>query len=923
MNRARHSPRLIFKATACSLLLMSLLAGCGKADDPAALIAEARQYQKKGDTKAAVIQLKNALQKNPEDAEARFLLGMIYIDTGDALSAEKELRKAATLGVTPDRVMPPLGKALMALGKYQEVLDQTANGPDNAETMALRGDALFAMGKRDDAKVAYQKALDRKPGLSPALIGLGKLASVSGDAAGAGKLADEAIAKNPGDGDGWMFRGDYLRNTGHPEEALKAYDEAVRLQPSSVNPIIARAGLRIGSRQFDAAKADIEAAKKIKPNGLIIYYTQALLDFTEGRNAAALESLQLVLKSAPEHMPSLLLAGAVQYALGSNEQAEQFLKKYLAVNPDNLYARKMLASVLLKNGQQDRAATVIADALKDAPQDPQLFMIAGESSLQNKDFAKATEYFEKANAIAPKVAMVHTALGMSKLAEGDNAKAMSELELAATLDNKTSKAGALLVMTQLRLKQYDKAMESVKALEKQQPNDPLVQNLKGGVYLGLKDMANARASFEKAVSLMPTYFPAVENLARMDLQDKQPEAAKKRFETLLAVDKKNVAAMTALAELSQASGNTAEATIWLEKAAAASPDLLPPSLRLIGHYLKTGNKDKALTLAQKLYAVNDINPDVLDLLGQSQAANGDKAGALITFKKLAASKPKSVIAQLRLASAHLAMQNEADAVLSLEKALVIQPDSLEAQVALIGINVRKGNFDGALKLARQVQKQREAQPVGWVLEGDLYMAQKNPGLALKAFEQGFSKVKSGPLQVKIHEAAVMAGKDKEADARVVQWLAANPADTVTRLYFASSLGARNQNKASIAQYETAAKSVPNNAAILNNLAYAYQQDKDDRALGVAEQAHKLAPTNPVVMDTLGWILVEKNGDARGLTLLKQAGAQVPGANDIHLHLAKGLIKAGDKAAARKELEPLAESKSFAHADEARDLLKAL
>jgi Tfp pilus assembly protein PilF len=50
---------------------------------------------------------------------------------------------------------------------------------------------------------------------------------------------------------------------------------------------------------------------------------------------------------------------------------------------------------------------------------------------------------------------------------------------------------------------------------------------------------------------------------------------------------------------------------------------------------------------------------------------------------------------------------------------------------------------------------------------------------------------------------------------------------------------------------------PNNPAALNNLAWAYQQEKDPRALGTAEQAFKLAGDNPGVLDTLGWMLVEQ------------------------------------------------------------------
>ncbi|MDB5936051.1 MAG: prsT, partial [Massilia sp.] len=50
----------------------------------------------------------------------------------------------------------------------------------------------------------------------------------------------------------------------------------------------------------------------------------------------------------------------------------------------------------------------------------------------------------------------------------------------------------------------------------------------------------------------------------------------------------------------------------------------------------------------------------------------------------------------------------------------------------------------------------------------------------------------------------------------------------------------------------------------------------------------------------------------------------PQARDIRYHMAMGLFKAGDKAAARKELETLvAGNMKFAQADEARALLKQL
>ncbi len=51
-------------------------------------------------------QLKNALQQEPNNREARFLIGVSYNETGDILSAEKELNRAIDLGMDTNKVYP-------------------------------------------------------------------------------------------------------------------------------------------------------------------------------------------------------------------------------------------------------------------------------------------------------------------------------------------------------------------------------------------------------------------------------------------------------------------------------------------------------------------------------------------------------------------------------------------------------------------------------------------------------------------------------------------------------------------------------------------------------------------------------------------------------------------------------------------------
>ena len=113
---------------------------------------------------------------------------------------------------------------------------------------------------------------------------------------------------------------------------------------------------------------------------------------------------------------------------------------------------------------------------------------------------------------------------------------------------------------------------------------------------------------------------------------------------------------------------------------------------------------------------------------------------------------------------------------------------------------------------------------------------------------------------------------------------------------------RGRYKDAIVHYDVLQQKLPDNILVLNNLAWAYAQMKDDRALATAERAYKLAPDNASVADTIGALLVERGDAARGMELLEKAVKAAPNVAEIHYHLAQGWVKKGDKSKARGELE---------------------
>ena len=265
------------------------------------------------------------------------------------------------------------------------------------------------------------------------------------------------------------------------------------------------------------------------------------------------------------------------------------------------------------------------------------------------------------------------------------------------------------------------------------------------------------------------------------------------------------------------------------------------------------------------------------------------------------------------------------ALQSLHKALKVAPNSLEAQRGIMMLELDAGRLPEALAVAREVQKQRPKEAIGYIFEGDAQVTKKAWADAATAYRAGLKQVPdASDLAVKLHAVLVLAGSPAEADKFAQSWLKDHAKDYRFRLYLAEQETASKDYAAAAKQYRVLLDAQPNNPSVLNNMAWVAGQMKDPKAIEYAEKANKLAPNQPALMDTLGVLLVDKGDNARGLELLKQAVALAPQAGQIRLNYAKSLIKAGQKSEARSELEQLAGlGDKFPAQAEVAELLKGL
>lgn len=891
-----------------ALMLALLLAACG--DKPETMLISAKDYLEKNDSKAAIIQIKNALQSNPNLPEARFLLGTTLLESGDPVGAELELRKALELKYAQDMVIPKLASAMLAQGQAKKLVDEFAKmelsqATAKASLQISLASAYAMQGKTENSLAALNAALLAEPGYAPALIAQARQKAVQRDFDGALSMAEEVIAKSPKNHDAWNLKGDILRFAKNKaDEALAAYRQAVEIKPDFLVGHAAVISVLLQQGNLTDAGTQIEKMKKFASQHPQTKYLEAQLAFQKNDFKSARDLVQQVLKVAPTNVQGLQLAGAVELQLNSPAQAEGYLIKAVQLAPELAFARRLLIMTYLRSGQPAKAMASLLPALNQDNVDPALLAVAGEVFLQNGDVKKAEEYFSRATKQDPKNAKNRTSLALIHLLGGQVDSAFGELQDIASTDTGTT-ADMALISVNLRQKEYDKALKAIDGLEKKQPDKPLAAHLRGRTLLDKSDSAGARKSFERALTIDPFYFPAVVSLAAMDVADKKPEDAKKRFEAVLAKDPKNSRAALALVEIAARSGATNEELAKLiSNAVAANPTDAAPHLLLIDFHLRNKDIRAASLSAQNAAAALPDSPEVLDALGRTQQQAGELNQAITSYNKLAGMQPLSPLPHLRLADAHVAGKNKNAAAQSLRKALEIKPDLLEAQRALIMLDLEDKKFQDALTTARTVQKQRTKEAVGYVLEGDINAVQKNWDSAATAYRVGLKQVNSPELAIKLHSTLSAAAKSAEADKFSTTWQKDNPKDAAFLFYLGDRAIARKDYGGAEKYYAAVIKLQPNNAIAYNNLAWVSGKLNRDGAIAFAEKANAMAANQPAFMDTLAELLSEKGDYAKAVVIQNKALAQQPQNGLFKLNLAKIHIKGGKKDLARKELDEL-------------------
>lgn len=907
MNKQKHPIR----TTSLGILLGGalVLAGCS-GESTQGLMEQAQKAVAANDSKAAVIQLKNVLQKDPKQVEARFLLGKLLLEGGDSAGAAIELQKARELGYEQEKLIPLLAKAKLQSGEADKVITDFAttklsNPAAQADLLVTLSNAYRARGRLPDARNAVKEALALQPANVAAQLLLIRTMASDKDFDGANERMDALLAAAPRSSEAYQLKAELLQFKGDADGALASYKQAIALDKRNVAAHSGVLWMLVAKKDQVGLETQLQALREAEPQHPLVKFFTGMLALDKGDVDKANEQAQALLKQAPGNLQALQLAGTVELRKGALVQAEDHLGRALQLAPGNVRIRLLLAQAQLRGGDPAKTVKTLQPLVDTSSARWEPTAMMAQALLMAGEPDKAESYFAKAAKLNPADARSRTALALAQMSKGQAQEGFDELRHIAQVDPGPT-ADLAIINALLRKKDTEGALAAIAKLEKKLPGKPLPSFLRGQAELQRGRYAQARTAFEAALATAPTFFPAAAGLASVDAAEGKPELARDRFAKLFEADSRNVrAGMAWVRASSQAGAKPEELVPQLAKVIKANPGEAVPRLALVSMHLDLKQYKSAQAAAQEALAAIPDNPELLDLLGQAQFQGGELNQALTTYNKLVSLRPQSVQPLMRLAELHRASKDDAAAIQDLKRALAIKPDYQPALRALMGLEMAAGRDAAALAVARSAQTKSGGEASGLVLEGDLAATKKDWAAAAKAYRASLAKRPGSEAAVKLHQVLLAGQQADEAQKFEQQWLKQYPNDAIFLLRMGDAALSKSDFERAQQYYAAVVKLQPEQTLALNNLAWLLNKAKKPDALSYAQRAVKLAPQEPAFQDTLAQIYADNGQLPLAVETQKKALALRPELHLHRLHLAQLYLAAGDKAQAKAELTQLA------------------
>jgi len=496
--------------------------------------------------RAATEQYEKITAKDPKDIESWLTLGRLYRTARNSVDAEKAYSRALTIDPSNEDALTGLAIVYSDVGdtrKAIEKLQAVTNKDPNPRTLAALAGSYEQLHDYRSAADVLRKALDLDPENS---------------------RVKRALARN-------------LLYSGNLDESLKYYKEFSDDDPHDTEALLRMAEIYREKRDYTKAREILDKAKASDPENLEVRYDEVNLLAVEGHPDKAIEALQALLKDTERKTYSesekgtrvnlLERLGELYRGQNQNQAAIDTFRQIADIDPDS----------------GSRAAAQIVDTYRAA-----------------KDFKNARAEADAARKKYPDDRGL-TAAYASVLADmGKVDQGVSELRslLKGDHDRETQLAIAQLYERAKRYEDMAKPLDAAEKLSETKPDKETVYFMRGAMYERLKKSDASEAEFRKVLELDPDSASALNYLGYM-LADRgvRLDEAQKLISRALELDPDNGAYLDSLGWVYFRQNRLDEAEHALVRALSKSGVGQDPTVHdhLGDVYLKLGKTKDAIT----------------------------------------------------------------------------------------------------------------------------------------------------------------------------------------------------------------------------------------------------------------------------------------------------------------------------------------
>jgi Flp pilus assembly protein TadD len=701
-----------------------------------------------------------------------------------------------------------------------------------------------------------------------------------------------------------------------PAQAMRLYTRVIERSPDGgprflAEALVSRGDLKLVSSDPQGAFEDYQRASQINPQNARAHLRAANLLLVGNSPDRAGQEAGIVLRLEPGNTDALAIMGIAALAQDRMAEAMPILQRVLTLRPDRGDVAIIVADLERAQGQEDEAKKLLLSTAEKSPKDARLRLALGRMAEEQGDNASAEQNYRLAvacdNSAQTNLRLAQFLQRTSRLTEAANVlahvDAIQGSNTSELADYKLNAGKAVQAGEHYRLA----LAKLTNSLGTAEPGGEIKQEYAALaariVEADLQSASSppdhifpARLHFQQFAAF---FDPTTEQVlaAEIALVEGDTRSALAQARSAVALSPESAAAHYLLAAASDRSGDTATAKSETEAAISKDAGFIPARMLAAEKALADGNPDGAEMHAAFVVRTEPANLRGLLLYARILRAQKRYLPAMLMARRALAVEPSSAEAHCIQGMIDADTHNIASALIEYQQAVVLAPSSQEAIEGLVNV-YRFGTITRPmlLKMERVANNPPQSATLmetagrlfaqnGWHSDAERCLkaaAEIDPQRSPALIALGRTYLASGNTEAARHAIA-------EANRSWAELLEGDRAwqhddvQTATR------------------SFEAALHHGENSGVTANNLAWIYAQRSVnlDRALELAQFAHQSLPRDLGVMDTLGYVYLQRREYNQAIVILENAlgyqkSEHIEGAAvaELRQHLAEAYRKAG-------------------------------